>query len=130
MNATEASSGRHVVGWKLDREERGQLLRRFAPRWPDVIADHVTLSSDPGEPLPVDTHGEIVGHVDDDAGLQALVVRIGGTTDRPDGSHYHITWSLDRAREREAVESNAVIAAMGWQEIRPAVPITLIPCRF
>jgi hypothetical protein len=34
-----------VTGWKLDSNERAQLLERFPPTWPDVIADHVTLKA-------------------------------------------------------------------------------------
>jgi hypothetical protein len=53
----------------------------------------------------------VVGVADDGAGVQALVVEIGGTTRRPDGSAYHITWSL--ARGRRAAESNDVIRERG-----------------
>ena len=34
-----------VIGWKLDREHRNELLRRFQPRYRDAIADHVTLQA-------------------------------------------------------------------------------------
>ena len=44
----------------------------------------------------------------------AMVVRIGGTTDRQGGGTYHITWSLDREAGRRAKESNDVIAELGW----------------
>jgi hypothetical protein len=54
-----------------------------------------------------------------------MVVRIGGTTDRPDGSTYHITWSLRPGRQ--AKESNDVIARHGWREVHPPVPVTLAP---
>ena len=53
-----------------------------------------------------------MGVADDGAGVQALVVEIGGTTRRPDGATYHIAWSL--APGREAVESNDVIRERGW----------------
>ena len=73
----------HIVGWKLNRGERAQLLARFPPHWPDVIADHVTLARVPrGMPPPGPVQAEIVGSVDDGAGLQALVVRIVFTTNR------------------------------------------------
>ena len=126
-----AQARRYVTGWALDREERQQLLSRFTPSYPDVVADHVTLDTDIGEdhPLPSETAGKIVGHVDDQAGVQALVVRVGGTTDRPDGSTYHITWSLDRRRGRKAVHSNDVIRQRGWEPLS-AVPIQLVPTRF
>lgn len=121
-----------VTGWKLDEDERPALLERFPPRWPDVIADHVTLDARAGDddPLPTATAGAIVGGIDDGEGLQAMVVAIGGTTDRPDGSTYHITWSLDRGRGRRAVESNDVIARRGYRPLDDPVPIRLIPARF
>nr|WP_229363792.1 hypothetical protein [Sphingomonas sp. PL-96] len=118
-----------VTGWKLDRGERGQLLERFIPRYADVVADHVTLSLGDAS-LPWDTHGEIVGEADDLEGVQALIVSIAGRTARPDGSTYHITWSLDRARGRRPVESNRVIAQLGWSPLDRPVPLTLLPARF
>lgn len=120
-----------VTGWKLDPADREQLLDRFPPLWPDVVAHHVTLDANAadGDPLPVEQEARVVGSVSDGAGLQALVVAIGGTTDRPDGSTYHITWSLDRGRGREAMESNEVIAERGWDALDDPVPIGLIPAR-
>lgn len=116
-----------TIGWLLDETDRTALLARFPPRWPDVIAHHVTLASKTEDPLPVATAGEIVGHADDGTGLQALVVAIDGTTDRPDGSTYHITWSLDRAAGRTAVQSNDVLRDRGWQPLDAAIPIRLAP---
>lgn len=117
------------VGWALDRAEREGLLRRFRPRYPDVIADHVTLKfGERAARLPTETSGEIVGEIDDGAGVQALVVRIGGTTDRPDGSTYHITWSLGPGRQ--ARESNDVIARLGWRSLAEPIPINLKPTSY
>jgi hypothetical protein len=123
---------RWVTGWKLDPSERDQLLARFEPLFPNVIADHVTLrtGTDHKTPLPSETRGEIVGETDDGAGVQALIVRIGGSTDRLDGSTYHITWSIDRARGRRPVESNDVIAQRGWRSLTEPIPIRLKPARF
>lgn len=115
-----------TIGWLLDEADRATLLARFPPVWPDVIAHHVTLRSATGQPLPTQTSGEIVGEVNDGEGLQALVVAIDGTTDRPDGSTYHITWSLDKARGREAVQSNQVLAERGWHAVDP-IPVRLLP---
>ncbi|OWK29583.1 hypothetical protein [Sphingomonas mucosissima] len=123
---------RIVTGWKLDRTDRSGLLARFPPLFPDVVADHVTLRSgtDANTPLPLDQHGEIVGEIDDHEGVQALVVRIGGSTIRADDGVFHITWSLDRARGREAKESNEVIARLGWRPLAEPIPIRLRPARF
>ena len=121
-----------VTGWKLDRAERATLLERFPPEWPDVIADHVTLDADARKdtPLPGESRAEIVGSVSDGAGLQAMVVAIDGSTDRPDGSTYHITWSLDRSRGRKPVQSNTVIAERGWNRLDEPVPIHISPARW
>ncbi len=116
-----------VIGWKLDPDERVDLLERFAPSYAHVVADHVTLASDVPDDadLPSATRGGIVGAISDGRGVQALVVAIEGDTRRPDGSTYHITWSLGPGRR--AVESNAVIAEMGWHPLRDRVPIALSP---
>jgi hypothetical protein len=120
-----------VTGWKLDKEERAQLLERFPPEWPDVIADHITLDADASEdaPLPEAERAEIVGGMNDGEGLQTMVVAIDGGTDRPDGSPYHITWSLDRNRGRNPVESNDVIAKRGWHPLDDPVLIRILPAR-
>jgi len=123
---------RMVTGWKLDPTDRASLLARFPTLFPDVVADHVTLRSgtDASTPLPSDCHGEIIGEIDDGEGVQALVVRIGGSTIRADDGVFHITWSLDRARGRTAKESNDVIARFGWRALAEPIPILLHPARF
>jgi hypothetical protein len=114
------------IGWALDGREREALLARFPPRYGNVVADHVTLKfGDAAARLPTETSGEIVGEADDGRGVQALVVRIGGTTDRPDGSTYHVTWSLGPGRQ--AKESNDVIARLGWRALAEPAPLKLIP---
>lgn len=121
--------GPRFVGWALDRSQRDHLLARFPPRYPTPVADHVTLKFGDGKAaLPVETSGEIVGVADDGRGVQAMVVRIGGTTDRPDGSTYHITWSL--AAGRAAKESNVVIKENGWTAFDAPVPVMLQPKGF
>jgi len=120
-----------VLGWLLDETARQELLSLFPPVYPDVVAHHVTLQAKASAsvPLPSAHAGEIVGQADDGLGVQALVVRIEGTTDRPDGGTYHITWSLDRSQGRKPVDSNRVIAERGWTTSAP-VPIRLNPARF
>jgi hypothetical protein len=123
---------RWVTGWKLDTADRERLLEQFRPLFPDVVADHVTLrtGTNASTPLPQIRCGEVVGEIDDGAGVQALVVRIGGATDRGDGSTYHITWSLDRSRGRRPVESNVVIARLGWRSLAEPISVRLRPARF
>ncbi len=125
----QAKPGSDVIGWKFEGPQRGELLERFPPTYAETVADHVTLAPrvSADTVLPEEQQGEIVGRSDDGRGVEAMVVRLGGTTDRPDGSTYHITWSLGPGRR--AKESNEVIARHGWTPIDP-VPITLRPERF
>ena len=119
-----------VTGWKLPRDERERLLERFPPRYDDVIADHVTLrvGATPETPLPREPEARIVGRADDGDSLECLVVELDGSTDRPDGSTYHITWSLGPGRE--ARESNDVLRTSGWEPIDAPIPVELEPARF
>ena len=116
-----------VIGWKLDRSERDALLRRFPPRYPEAVADHVTLEKSEAPP-PQPVAARIVGHADDGNGVEAMVIAIDGSTDRPDGSTFHITWSL--APGRRAKESNDVLKDRGWDAIEQPIPVTVTPARF
>lgn len=116
-----------TTGWKLDRDCRTQLLARWPARYATVVADHVTRRAfhGPDEPPPPPVpSARVVGRTDDDAGVEALVVAIDGSTARPDGGVWHITWSL--AEGRHARESNDVLAARGWVPFDGG-PLVLIP---
>lgn len=119
-----------VTGWKLPESEREALLARFPPKYGNVIADHVTLrvGAAPATPLPPEPDARIVGRADDGRSLECLVVELDGTTDRPDGSTYHITWSLGPGRE--ARESNDVLRDRGWAPLPAPIAIDLDPARF
>jgi hypothetical protein len=119
-----------VTGWKLPPDERERLLPRFPPRYENVIADHVTLrvGATPETPLPRKPEARIVGRADDGRSLECLVVQLDGTTDRPDGSTYHITWSLGPGRK--ARESNDVLRDHGWDTLPAAIDVELEPARF
>ena len=128
----------HVLGTDLAHNHDGDadhdhdnfdsdLSPEQSPLW---IADHVTLKGKAADdaPLPGETEAEIVGRVDDGAGVEAMVVAIGGTTDRPDDSTFHITWSL--AGGRRAKESNDVLARETREMFDRPMPIRLQPARF
>lgn len=114
------------TGWLLPDDERSRLLALFAPAYGTTVAHHVTqtFGVGPNEPLPTETGGTVVGVADDRAGVQALVLSIGGGTRRPDGSTYHITWSLGPGRK--PVDSNDVIRRLRWTDVAP-VPVRLEP---
>ena len=114
------------TGWLLDPGQREALLERFPPRYARAVAHHVTLKfGDRAAVTPGEVAAEIIGQADDGAGVQAMVVRIDGAAERPDGGTFHITWSLGPGRD--AKESNDVIAATGWSPIEPPAPLRLLP---
>jgi len=119
-----------VTGWKLPRDERERLLRQFPPTYENVMADHVTLrtGATPATPLPRKPEAWIVGRGDEGKGVESLVVELDGTTERPDGSTYHITWSLGPGRT--ARESNDVLRDKGWERLPERVAVALEPARF
>ena len=128
--ATLAGDGESVIGWKLDGAQRRELVQQFPPKYRNLVADHVTLRGKAGAdaPLPEEANGEIVGRADDGRGVEAMVVSIDGTTDRPDGSTYHITWSLEDGRK--ARESNDMLREQQWQMFELPMPVRLHPTRW
>lgn len=115
-----------IIGWRIDPTDRARLLDRFAPRYPRVVADHVTFGrASEAPPMPDYDRARVVGRADDGKGVEALVVALGGETGRWDGSIYHVTWSL--ADGRKPVESNAVISRHGWEAIAGGPEIALEP---
>jgi hypothetical protein len=118
-----------VIGWLLAEDDRKKLLEQFPPKFEKTVAHHVTLRTEAEkEPLPPEVTAQVVGRTDDEKGVEAMVVAIDGTTDRPDGSIYHITWSLGDGRR--ARESNDVLKERGWDELDHPIPIRLQPGRF
>jgi hypothetical protein len=117
-----------VIGWILDEGERNKLLERFPPHYATTVAHHVTLATQAQRrPLPEPVRAAIVGRTDDGKGVEAMVVTIDGDTARPDGSTFHITWSLGDGRR--ARESNDVLREFGWSKLDQPIPITLTPAR-
>lgn len=122
------------VGWLLAERDRTILLSLFPPSYPDVIAHHITLQFGvPADhPLPSHTLGFVVGYANDCAGVEALVVEIGGTILRPNGQTFHITWSIDRAAGRKPMHSNDILIKNGFTrlELSVKIPIRIIPKLF
>ena len=118
-----------VIGWLLAEDDREKLLQQFPPKFEKTLAHHVTLKSEAErDPLPNNVKAEVVGRTDDESGVEAMIVAIDGTTGRPDGSTYHITWSL--APGRKARESNDVLRDQGWEHLPAPLDVELEPARF
>lgn len=103
---------KYYTAYVLTDETIEMLKERFPPKYPDFLGHHITVEFDvPSDtPLPPDVTDriEVIGFKDSGDGLQVLVVSIKGSTKRPDGSWYHITWSLD-FNKYNSVDSNTLL---------------------
>ncbi|MDF8333970.1 hypothetical protein [Novosphingobium cyanobacteriorum] len=116
-----------TVGWKIEPDCRARLLELVPPRYVRVVADHVTrrpFNEPDAEPPPPISNARIVGRADDGTGVETLVVAMEGTTARPDGGIWHITWSL--AEGRSAKESNELLSDKEWEPFDGG-PLKLTP---
>ena len=115
--------------WLLSGKDRSTLLAAFPPKFPDVIAHHVTITQGKFKNLsmPPEAVMEVIGYATDGIGLEALVVRVNGSSKRDDGRVYHITWSIDRVAGYKPADSNGVIEAYGWEDVVPEIKVIGIP---
>lgn len=102
----------------LDDQTRAKLIKHFPPKFKDFIGHHITMEFGvskntelPDQPRDI----KVVGYASDDS-LEALVVSVDGKIKRPDGSIYHITWSLDRSKGRKPKDSNQLLTK-GYKKI-------------
>lgn len=120
---TEAKAA--LVGYELTEPSRHEILKRFPPKYPEVLAHHITVRfpAKPGElPPPMPHSVKVVGYADSGDGLEALVIELDGTTKRPGmapeaGGMWHTTLSVDRKRAKP-VQSNQLIQK-GYQHVPP-----------
>lgn len=107
------------TGFQLEPTERDRLLAMFPPRYPDIIADHVTLNphAKAWGHAPQESFLSVVGIADDGRGLECLVVTVNGLLFRPDKRTFHCTWSLSRALGYHARDSNDVIRRYGFVSV-------------
>lgn len=111
-------------GWLLSEDDREKLLAIFVPKFPEVIAHHVTLSFGK-DFIPDPVTAQIVGYACNPDGVECFVVTLDGTSERPNGGTFHITWSIDRAAGFKPVHSNNLLIE-GFEKIEP-IDIMLTP---
>ncbi len=111
-----------IYAYKLDEATREGLLAAIPPAYGKVYADHITYQlAKPGESMPELDKAEIIGIADDGKGLQAAIVRINGSLERPDGKIYHVTWSLDEQAMAPAAFDS--MAKPGKEKEKPYRPV-------
>jgi len=105
---------------------RAELMSKYTPKYTKFIGHHVTIEfgvgADTTVPEPADI--KVVGYIDSGDGLEALVVSVDGTYDKPNGL-YHITWSLDPDKYSPK-DSNDLLNNKRFDMSLP-IPITTTP---
>ncbi len=85
------------TAYVLTDKSRNELAEKYPPKYSNFVGHHVTIAF--GVPVdsevPEEADVSVLGIKDTGDGLEALVVSVNGSTERPDGSTYHITWSLE-----------------------------------
>ena len=109
----------------LSDQSRTLLLERYTPRFPEVIAHHITHQFPNQVAPPPISKVEVVGYASDDR-IECLVVSIDGVIKRPSGGYYHITLSLDRAQKAKPVHSNHILKR-GWETHEEPFVIEVTP---
>lgn len=116
------------TAYVLDDTSRELLTKRFPPKYPDFIGHHVTVQFGvPADATPPPAASlKVVGYKDSGDGIEALVIAVNGSTTRPDGKVYHITWSLDRDKYKP-VDSNGLLAAPNRYTLVKSIPLQTTP---
>jgi len=86
------------TAYVLTDETRALLEEKYPPSYSEFIGHHITveIGLSEGTPAPEEADIKLLGIKDSGDGIEALLVAVNGETKRPDGSTYHIIWSLER----------------------------------
>lgn len=96
------------TGYEIEAGSRQKLATLFPPKYPNFMGHHITEAfgvkdgSVPEQPRRV----LVVSHIDNGEDVEGFVVSIDGSSKRPDGGTYHLTWSLDRSNGAKPVHTN------------------------
>lgn len=109
----------------LTQDCRKYLLERFPPKYGIIHAHHITYKY-PDNTLPKQVQNvEIIGYIYDRY-CETFVVSIDGSTERPDGNLFHITWSTNLGTK--PVYSNQLVGNFNYQhKLEESIPITVTP---
>jgi len=115
-------------GYLLSEKDRNKLLKKFPPKYPDVILHHCTVKfpAYSNDQLPTGKTFAVVGYCNAEKGLECLIIEIDGSVHRADGSINHITLSIDKSKGIKPVHSNEAIKKFGYDPITP-IKIDMTP---
>lgn len=113
-------------------ESQAALNKESRPKFTNFLGDHVTyqFKSSDSDPLPPTGDYYVVGYAYEmerhlrGSGIEAWVVEINGSTTRPDGETYHITWSHGSGH---APKDSKRIVKKGWTKLDNPIKIHMEP---
>lgn len=99
------------TGYELTSSSRDLLHRLYPPTNPTWLGHHITelfgVSDDePAPDAPQSVYA--VGYINVD-GIDGFVVEVDGSSKRPDGKVYHITWSINKSKGIKPMHTNNVV---------------------
>ena len=116
------------TAYALSADSRKKLAERYPPKYSKFVGHHVTeqFGVPRGTEAPEQANIEVVGYIDSQDGLEALVVSVNGSDKRPDGGTYHITWSLEPDKYAPK-DSNMMIKVAGYDPVPMPISIHTEP---
>lgn len=113
------------LAFNLTDAAREEILSLFKPQFDKVVCHHITFKFGvkESEPIPDLREARVIGYAAN-KDIECLVVEIGGTYNRPDGSIYHIT--LSHSPNAKPVDSNALLKSSGFNSVDP-LTIGVVP---
>jgi len=114
------------TAWVLTDKDRAILSEVYPQQYEKKFGHHITQAFGVTEDQLDDKSRtfKVVGKSNSGDGLEALVVEVDGAVNRPDGSFYHVTWSLDPGKYKPK-DSNDLIKSDGF--IRSNMVISIYP---
>lgn len=96
------------TGYEIEKGSRNKLMVLYPPKYPHVLGHHITeqFGVKDGEAPKQPKQVLIIGYIDNGEDVEGFLVEVDGTTDRPSGGKYHITWSIDRSKGAKPVHTN------------------------
>lgn len=100
------------TGYAVSESTRKTLMGLFPPKYPEVIGHHITekfgvKKTDPAPDAPETVR--VVGYADDGHKVEGFLVEVNGSTKRPSGGFYHLTWSIDRSKGAKPKDTNDIM---------------------
>jgi hypothetical protein len=99
-------------GYLLSKNSRNHLMELFPPKYSTILGHHITYkfgikNNDDKPDVPQTV--KVIGYIDNGDSVEGLLVEIDGSVYRPDGSKFHITWSIDKDKGAKPVDTNRYV---------------------